>query len=213
MMRILCLLLIIIPFFITIGCDNSNGFKPATVKKAVEVEVIYFNYTKTHELIVYGHKMDETIFPEKICVKKVTGNWEVEYKSYDPVSLESSGFDLTYAWSPNGDYLILPRGRFEGFTVFSTEILPNAVAKGNGQSFIAIKGIAGSKWWHEFVGWKNHNTIIFQAGLSSKSFTFEWNIEDGDLLSLDLEKGEYDIEEGPRGLPSVSAGGAGGPGR
>lgn len=194
MMRRLGLFLLLIYFSIMIGCDNSSRIKPATLKMTVEVEVIYFNSLKTHELIVYGNKMNEKIFPEKICVKRVGGNQEIEYKPIDQASLESSGFDLTYAWSPKGDYLVLPRGRFEGFTVFSTGVLPNAV-KGKGQSFIAIKGTAGTKWWHEFVGWKNNKTIIFQAGLSSKDYTFEWNIEDGDLLSLDLKKGEYDIEK------------------
>ena len=189
--------LFLFPIFclIMIGCDNSTSLRPDRLKMTVEVEVIYFNCLRTHELIVYGHKIDEIIFPEKICVKMVEENQEVEYKPFDQDSLESSGYDLTYAWSPKGDYLVLPRGRFEGFTVYSTGLLPNVVAKGDGQSFIAIRGKNGSMWWHEFVGWKNNNTIIFKAGLSSKDYTFEWNVENGDLLSLDLISCEYDIDK------------------
>ncbi len=187
------ILFILIYSQLIISCDDKS-IKPDLLKMTVETKVIYFNSLKTHELIVYGHKINEKIFPEKICVRRIDESKEVKYESIDQASLESSAYDLTYAWSPKGNHLVLPRGRFEGFTVFSLKQLPNSVAKGDGKPSIAIKDTVGSKWWHEFIGWKNDNTIIFRAGLSSKSFMFEWNIENGDLLSLDLKDKEFDID-------------------
>lgn len=167
------------------------------LESIVETKVVYYNSPKTHKLIIYGGKRNETIFPEEIYVERVGENKEVKYEPIDQDSLENSGFDLTYAWSPDGKHLVLPRGRFEGFTVFPTEELPQNLDKREGYPFISIKGNAGSKWWHDFIGWKNYNTIIFQAGLSTKKFMFEWNIESRVLVSLDLKDGEYAIEANP----------------
>lgn len=185
--------LLVIIFLVLSSCSNKDRVLYQSTR-SVPIKIIFYNALKTHELIVRGYKLREKIFPEKISVKKISMGEEVYYKPADMSSLEGSGVDLTYAWSPNGKLLVLPRGRFEGFTAFSLADLPQAVAHGNGKQSIAIRGRLDTMWWHEFIGWENDDTILFRAGLSGKTFMFAWDIKNDKLRSLDLKTSEYKIE-------------------
>ncbi len=80
---------------LSISCAE-NGNDSDILKFSVETKTVYFNSLKTHEVIVYGHKTDNKIFPEKICVRKSDDkSEEVKYEPADQASLENSGFDLS----------------------------------------------------------------------------------------------------------------------
>ncbi len=178
----------VIPAF---GCDINNSFLSNSV---TPVKKVIKNSMKTHELLIFGEKLNGKIFAERIAVRNADGSDETEYKPDDTISIQESGTDLMNSWSPNGKFLLLPRGRFEGFTVFTIEELPHAVSKGTGKRAVAIKDKSGIRWWHEFDGWMNDTTIRFRAGLSSDLFKFELNVENGELRSLDLKHNEYQNE-------------------
>lgn len=185
--------LLIVFLLFLLGCGEDNNGKQFELEPPVQVKIIFFNSLNTHELIVRGSKLNNKVFPETIFVQTIGKNDEVEYRPIDLASIEESGVDLTYAWSPDGRYLVLPRGRFEGFTVFSINDLPQAVANGEGFKSIAIQGVEGTMWWHQFEGWKNAFTVKLCAGLSSECFKFEWNIKNGKIYSLDLKSTEYKV--------------------
>lgn len=176
------------------GCVESRN-APKIDKFPVKTTIIYDSPDNIFELVITGKKVGDNLFPEIVSIKKKCGIDSVTYKPADQDSLENSAYDFTYSWSPNGKKIALPKGRFEGFDVYSTENLIENIRYRNKELSICIKDNAGAMMWHDFLGWQKDDTIVFSAGLSGKTFVFIWNVETGNLKSLDLEKGQYDVEK------------------
>jgi hypothetical protein len=109
---------------------------------------------------------------------------EVRYMPPDEASVVDSHAYFTKVWSPDGEWLVLPRGRFQGFCMIKAAGAFNSFKAGECDDFIRIRGRDETALWHEFQGWKNPHAIAFKAGLSGDLFDFEYEIGNKELKAL-----------------------------
>lgn len=109
----------------------------------------------------------------------------------DPVSMESPGSIIHQPFSPNGSYLVLPNGRFEGFII--VPLSHNGLEEALHHAFSITVGIKSSAsdmtptpaLYHEFVKWENDTTFIFGFGLSGDMYYCSFNLNDCSITRLD----------------------------
>ena len=115
----------------------------------------------------------------------------------DPVSIESPGATINQPFSPNGSFLVLPNGRFEGFVI--VPLNHNGLEDALHHAFSIMVGFRSSDsdmtpspaLYHEFVKWENDTTFIFGFGLSGDMDYCSFNLNDCSITRLDgsdLEK-------------------------
>lgn len=180
----------------TVECPDLNPNQYSTGPEPGEE--ILGNEVADLELALTGRRLHGTFFVDDITIQNSDGSEAYEFITKDQVSLKYySHASLKNAWSPDGSLLILPQGRFDGFTVFSTETLPLEITKGRGFRSIAIRGSNGHAWYHEDPVWIDEITVRFGAGLSGDVFMFRWNTETGELVSEDLKEGQFAVQREP----------------
>lgn len=109
----------------------------------------------------------------------------------DPVSIESPGATINQPFSPNGSFLVLPNGRFEGFVI--VPLSHNGLEDALHHSFsihVSFRASASDMTptpalWHEFVKWENDTTFIFGFGLSGDMYYCSFNLNDCSITRLD----------------------------
>ena len=128
---------------------------------------------------------------------------ELRYVPLDETSISSSQGYFTSAWSPDEEYLVLPRGRFKGFCIIKSGAAFESVEKNQCSDFIQIQATNETNLWHEFVKWNDDHTFIFKAGLSGDDFNFAYNLPKQELTALlpsarsftaENSKGKLDIQ-------------------
>jgi hypothetical protein len=122
---------------------------------------------------------------------------EIEYKPTG--TIPAGNFYFTNVWSPDGNYLVMPIGRFEGIAIF--EAKTDLVDLKNNIYFdtIKIKSQTGDYYAHDFETWIDDSTFSFRAGLSGNSWTFRYNISKRELQCFSVKCEELDIGENNKG--------------
>jgi len=132
------------------------------------------------------------------------------YKRYEPLDKTSLKTSLGFyeeVWSPNLEYLVLPRGRFEGFQVIhAAHVLERLNHKQN--MFIRvfmdrIESDVDTALWHAFRKWVGDDAFLFTAGISYSNPPFIYEIGTKTLFSLETafdtenEGGSLSVEKPP----------------
>jgi hypothetical protein len=141
-------------------------------------------------LIFDGARVGTQIFPTAIYLEDKS-NSRIRFLPHDPVSVQQSGFSIQPAWSPGSDWLLLPDGRFDGFVAFNATDLPAGLVKSSKARRIGVCDVTGTRWWHEFVGWKSNSVFLFRAGLSGQLFAFECDLATGKVTLQDKERIDF----------------------
>lgn len=109
----------------------------------------------------------------------------------DPISVESPASIIEQPFSPNGSFLVLPNGRFEGFVI--VPLSHNGLEDALHHAFSIMVSFGSSDsdttptpaLCHEFVKWENDTTFVFGFGLSGDMCYCSFNLNDCSVTRLD----------------------------
>lgn len=109
----------------------------------------------------------------------------------DPISVESPACMIEQPFSPNGSFLVLPNGRFEGFVI--VPLSHNGLEDALHHAYSIVVSFRSSDsdtmptpaLYHEFVKWENDTTFIFGFGLSGDMYYCSFNLNDYSITRLD----------------------------
>ena len=94
-------------------------------------------------------------------------------------------------WSPDGQTLVLPAGRFEGFHIVrSAEALTRLESRQYNDS-VRVEVNTGTQLWHEFMGWRDSQTIAFRAGLSGQQIPFTYSIDTRTCHTPEISRADF----------------------
>lgn len=114
---------------------------------------------------------------DRILLREAASGESIEYQPDDTAGLRTSLGFFRDVWSPDGQYLVLPRGRFEGFVIFASSRLFETLRKKQFTDSIVIRyrGQSDSAW-HGFAGWAGDHVLLFDAGVESSRFRFSYDL-------------------------------------
>jgi hypothetical protein len=123
-----------------------------------------------------GEPRDAMLVTDVVIRERASGR-TARFKPTDEETLRSSFAYFPEVWSPDGLYLVLPLGRWEGFAFFSAKSAVADVQANRPIQTIRVQlpGLSASPLWHEFSAWKTPHRLQFGAGMSSTlvEFTFD----------------------------------------
>lgn len=125
----------------------------------------------------YGEKDYDAV--SRIVVESQRG--KARYRPTDPVSLVDSLGYFKDVWSPDEEYLVLPKGRWDGFCILTAPRAVTAIRGKTCSDFIRVRLEHGPALWHEFEGWDGENSFRFKAGLSNSYIHFKYSIAERKL--------------------------------
>jgi hypothetical protein len=130
-------------------------------------------------------------------------DWEVEavfvrdrhgrrgqFAAGDPISLEQSSVYFKEVWSPDGEFLVLPLGRFQGFAVYPARTAVEAIQTEGGARQLRLVDpleVGYTALWHAFVGWHGPHLLDFVAGMSGEKVRFVADVSSGQVYSTSPE--------------------------
>lgn len=139
---------------------------------------------------------------DSVTVRDVQARREVRFKPEDAASLQQSIGYYNDVWSPDGEYLVLPLGRFEGFAVFKASQAVNLIGAGKTGDYVRVQMENGVRLWHKFGGWTDEASFSFEAGLSNDLAPFRYSIRDG-VLTAESSKLTSVVAFNSRGLMPI----------
>lgn len=128
---------------------------------------------------------------EYLSVKDTKNGKEVRYTPIDASSLSSSEGFFTHVWSPDESLLILPLGRFEGFSVMKSSEVMTRLANSSFNDTFRVQLTSGARLWHEFNGWASADEFDFSAGLSGQTVPFRYTASSHTIAPREAVSGNY----------------------
>lgn len=170
-------------------------------KKAVSADSVHVLYSEENRrfglsVLFYGRDLQldngsQLKVIEYLSVKDRRSGVEVRYVPQDPSSLSSSNGFFRQVWSPDESFLILPLGRFEGFTVISSPDVMTKIASGGFDDSVRVQLKSGVRLWHEFRGWASPTDFDFQAGLSGQLVLFRYTVSTHRITAREAISSEF----------------------
>lgn len=157
------------------GCSNRAQVN----SQSTGLELVSTSRNEKYRLDVVfrGKKWDEAYPPviTEVVLRNEKGE-EVRYHPIDEPSLtEFKGYFLE-VWSPDEEYLVLPRGRFQGFCIIKAAAAFDRVRNSECDDFVRLREENGTGLWHEFQSWTSPSTVVFSAGLSHDFYKFQYDL-------------------------------------
>jgi hypothetical protein len=130
---------------------------------------------------------------DRIVVRDTRTGGVEKFMPDDADTLQSSFGYFTDVWSPDGAYLVLPLGRFQGFAVFASASAMEELREGHSRETIQIRLANGDSpmLWHEFLGWEGERVLRFSAGLSGRAVEFRFDPGTGDVRAETPAPGSF----------------------
>ena len=114
----------------------------------------------------------------RVSLRKIASGERVEYQLADPTALRTSLGFYRAVWSPDGEYIALPLGRFEGFRICDARTVLEKFAKRQSSDSIMIryKQLPQSVW-HSFAGWSGDHVLLFDADIEKSKIRFAYDLK------------------------------------
>lgn len=100
-------------------------------------------------------------------------------------------------WSPDGEYLVLPLGPFDGFCVVAAKTAFRTFARRRCDDFIRVwdyrpaMEVRELGFHHEWGRWETDSAFSFRAGLHGDRWTFVYDAARGKLYDGEARKDDY----------------------
>jgi hypothetical protein len=140
---------------------------------------------------------------ETIALRDGRTGKEVAFKPADAASLYQSLGYYTDVWSPDGEFLVLPLGRFEGFAVLKSSDAMDLISAGKTTGFVRVQLDSGVRLWHDFKRWTGDAAFEFQAGLSNDFTLFQYSVRN-DILTTQAQNIKSMVGVNSRGTLPIS---------
>jgi len=121
---------------------------------------------------------------DKVVLRKTGTGDAVEYHAADEASLQTSLGFFREVWSPDGEYLVLPRGRFQGFVIFAAGGAFDAVGRQQFTDSVLVRYKSQpDSVSHTFAGWAREHVLLFDGGLEGSRIHFSYDLNLKQLTS------------------------------
>lgn len=138
-------------------------------------------------------------YVERVLVRDTRGGGEATYAPAvgDADALSSSQEYFGDVWSPDGEYLVLPLGPFQGFCVIKSKGALKAVRQRRCDDSIRVwdyrptMDVRELGFSHEWGRWETGSAFSFRAGLHGDRWTFVYDAASGKLYDGEARKDDY----------------------
>jgi len=117
---------------------------------------------------------------DHITLKNTRSGETVTYAP-DVTTRQAADFFFADVWSPDGQYLVLPLDKYDGFAIYRAQTAIADVKRGTPADTVRVWTGEARKYWHVFDGWTAPASLRFRGELERSSFAFEYRIGDGIL--------------------------------
>lgn len=194
------------------GCDKPSGnSSPPAETEALPSEKTRLLFEKPNAAqnitaMFYGTEIDPQLRPpsliEYIVFKDTKTGQSIKY---DPKSDTRQAADFFFAdiWSPDGTYLVLPLGKYEGFAIYNAKTAIPDIMAGKPADTIRVWTGQARRFWHNFDGWSGPASFRFKAELEGSSIPYQYNIATRQLSCAGKQCGHDDHAENAKGTLPV----------
>ena len=182
-----------------------SGSKPEPPKSVV-VQVIE-NHKYKLEAVFSGYDLqmgDQTVkVIDALSVRSKVSGQEVKYAPAHGPSESDAHAYFTAVWSPDEEFLALPRNRFLGFCIVRAADALSNLQKQSCSDFVSVRMSTPIKetFWHEFEKWDGDESFVFKAGLYGDNTRLKYEITSGRLTALDSNLPNIEGVSGKGKLP------------
>lgn len=158
--------------------------------ESAEAKIIRMNENQKYKLKCnfYGESIEGGGEDEKvvsyITILDGSSRQEVKYTPIDGDSLVLEKGYFTDVWSPDEEFLLLPRGRFDGFCIIKSADAVQSITDSTCLDYVMVELKNGTRLWHEFERWDGVGAFRFKAGLSGERVEFKYEISSQRLTVL-----------------------------
>ncbi len=133
---------------------SNTVYKDRTIKPVRNIQFIIFKENKSGNRILYH---------------------------VDERKTQAYGFYFTEIWSPDGEHVVLPLGKQDGFVILESKSLIQDLSTKTYVDSIRVWQDPARKHWHNFGKWQDNNTLRFSVEGEQKgeAFPFSYNFKSG----------------------------------
>ncbi len=119
---------------------------------------------------------------DRISLRKKDTSAQVDYAPLNPEGLRTPNGTFREVWSPDGEYLVLPRGRLEGWAIFASGKAFRSLTNTKTPEWLAVR-YAGKpdSVWHNFTGWTGNHVLVFDAEIENLRIKFSYDLRQKQL--------------------------------
>lgn len=195
---VFCRLLLFMMCLLSISCGSrqsptaaSPSPSPSPQSGAIDVIKVAENHKYQLEAIFSGEYLEVGDRTEKVITSltirsKVTGEG-VKYSPKSSPAKEDTTAYFTAVWSPDGEWLVLPLGRFSGLCIIQANDALNIIRKQKCTDNLYTRLSTRPKLLlgHDFEKWDGDSAFVFKAGLFGDQTRLRYDIATGRLTVLD----------------------------
>ncbi|WBS00606.1 hypothetical protein OU994_20075 [Pseudoduganella sp. SL102] len=120
----------------------------------------------------------------RVEIRKAGFSNGVEQRFVEPIA----SFGMTGAcwtvWSPDEEYVALPRDGFEGFSISPVRSLPTTSSNKPLSDSVAVRYRQRPRSvWHNFRGWSGDHTLLFYVEIDNSRIPFAYDVKHKALTS------------------------------
>ncbi len=127
----------------------------------------------------YGKQLDRSLKPsqviEYITFKETKTGRTIKYASGSDTQ-QAADFYFADIWSPDGNHILLPVGKTEGFAVYNAKTAIADIERQTPADTLAVWRGQARRYWHTFDGWVGPAAFQFKGELEGNSFMFKYDI-------------------------------------
>jgi hypothetical protein len=188
------LLVLILAFSIS-GCSHLRSVsRPISsqtdVMSTPQTDVIKVseNHKYKLEAVFSGHDVEVGERTEKVIDyltirSQVTGQ-EVKHARVDGPAQSLTRAYVTDLWSPDEEFLVIPRSRLEFCIIRAAEAL-DRMQKQTCSDTLSVYVRSGPSLWLDFEKWDGDESFVFKAGVYGDDTRLKYEISSGRLTALD----------------------------
>jgi len=191
-------LLLLLMFLLSISCASrqspiaaSPSPSPSPPSGSIDVIKVTENHKYQLEAIFSGEYLEVGDRTEKVITSltlrsKVTAQ-RVKYSPESSPAKEDTTAYFTEVWSPDGEWLVLPLGRFSGLCIIRANDALNIIRKQKCTDNLYTRLSTRPKLllWHDFEKWDGNSAFVFKAGLFGDLTRLRYDITTDRLTVLD----------------------------
>lgn len=164
------------------GCGH-----PASVAKAgtdAAEKILFEKPNDAAQLVVQFVGTEEAMDTGEVAILQTIDHLVLKDRStgtsirYDPETDTRQAADFFFAgvWSPDANYLVLPRDKRDGFAVYRAQTAMQDVRAAKPLGSIRVWHGEARRYWHSFEGWDGPAAFRFSGEMEGKVTHFRYDV-------------------------------------